>query len=198
MFGLGQQILQQRQMTNSELIAPPLGVIRRLFDHGRLYAPAGSIANMGLLRIRERFAAWPWPFTAPSSAPHCSQVPATSWLGCDARNLGRGASVYYVTLVVEVRQTPAFAQWLHGLRDRAAVARINVRIRRLSLGNPATYVPLGRGVSELRIDYGPGYRIYFLHRGPETVLLLCGGDKTTQDRDIGRAKELAKEDRDGS
>jgi putative addiction module killer protein len=103
--------------------------------------------------------------------------------------------VYYITRVIEVRQTPAFAQWLDRLRDRAAVARINLRIRRLSLGNPGDVRSVG-AVSELRIDYGPGYRIYFIHRSPETVVLLCGGDKSTQDRDIGRAKELAKEDRD--
>jgi len=58
--------------------------------------------------------------------------------------------------------------------------------------------PVGAGVSELRIDYGPGYRVYLIHRGPKTVVLLCGGNDSTQDRDIGRAKELAKEDRDGS
>lgn len=106
--------------------------------------------------------------------------------------------MYYITQVIEVRQTPAFAQWLDGLRDRVAVARINVRIRRLSLGNPGDVRPIGAGVSELRIDYGPGYRVYFVHRGPEAVVLLCGGDKGTQDRDIEHAKELAKEDRDGS
>jgi putative addiction module killer protein len=106
--------------------------------------------------------------------------------------------VYYITRVIEVRQTLAFAHWLDSLRNRAAVARINIRIRRLSLGNPGDVRPVGAGVSELRIDYGPGYRIYFIHRGPGTVVLLCGGDKSTQDRDIGRAKELAKEDRDGS
>jgi putative addiction module killer protein len=96
--------------------------------------------------------------------------------------------------MIEVRQTPAFAQWFEGLRDRAAVARINIRIRRLSLGNPGDVRPVGAGVSELRIDYGPGYRVYFVHRGPDIVVLLCGGDKSTQDRDIGHAKELAKED----
>jgi putative addiction module killer protein len=112
--------------------------------------------------------------------------------------LDTSRSVYYITQVIEVRQTGAFAQWLAGLRDRAAVARINVRIRRLSLGNPGDVRPVGGGVSELRIDYGPGYRVYLIHRGPQTVVLLCGGDKSTQDRDIGRAKELAKEDRNGS
>jgi putative addiction module killer protein len=99
--------------------------------------------------------------------------------------------------VIEIRQTPAFARWLDSVRDRAAVARINVRIRRLSLGNPGDVRSVGSGVSELRIDYGPGYRIYFARQGSKTVVLLCGGDKSTQDRDIGRAKELAKEDRDG-
>jgi putative addiction module killer protein len=111
--------------------------------------------------------------------------------------IDRAASVYYITLVIEVRQTPVFAQWLDGLRDRAAVARINVRLRRLSLGNPGDVRPVGAGVSELRIDYGPGYRVYFRHRGLEIVVLLCGGDKSTQDRDIERAKEMAKEDKDG-
>jgi putative addiction module killer protein len=113
-------------------------------------------------------------------------------------SLDRGEAVYYITQVIEVRQTPAFALWLDSLRDRAAVARINVRIRRLSLGNLGDVRPVGAGVSELRIDYGPEYRVYFVHRGPETVVLLCGGDKSTQDRDIGRAKKLAKEDRDGA
>ena len=112
--------------------------------------------------------------------------------------LDTSAAVYYVTQVIEVRQTPAFARWLAGFRDRAAVARINVRIRRLSLGNPGDVRSVGAGVSELRIDHGPGYRVYLIHRGPQTVVSLCGGDKSTQDRDIGRAKELAKEDRNGS
>ena len=73
-----------------------------------------------------------------------------------------------------------------------------MRIRRLSLSNPGDVRPVGAGVSELRIDYGPGYRVYFRHRGPEIVVLLCGGDKSTQDRDIEHAKGMAKEDSDGS
>jgi hypothetical protein len=73
--------------------------------------------------------------------------------------LDTSAPEYYITQVVEGRQTPAFAEWLAGLRDGAVVARINVRIRRLSLGNPGDVRPVGAGVSELRIDYGPGYRV---------------------------------------
>jgi putative addiction module killer protein len=106
--------------------------------------------------------------------------------------------VYYFTQVIEVRQTRVYAQWVSGLRDRAAVMRINVRIRRMSLGNFGDVRPVGSGVSELRINYGPGYRVYFKLRDKEIVILLCGGDKSTQDRDIERAKTLAKEDDDGS
>lgn len=80
-----------------------------------------------------------------------------------------------------------------GLRDVEAKARITVRIRRLSLGNFGDVKPVGSGVSELRIHHGPGYRIYLVRRGSKLVILLCGGDKSGQDRDIARAKELAKE-----
>lgn len=92
-----------------------------------------------------------------------------------------------------VRQTDVFAAWFAGLRDRKARARITARIRRLSLGNPGDVKPVGSGVSEMRIDYGPGYRVYFVGRGDAVVVLLCGGDKRSQDRDIARALELAKE-----
>lgn len=95
--------------------------------------------------------------------------------------------------MIEVRQTDAFADWFAGLRDREARARITVRIRRLSLGNPGDVKPVGGGVSEMRIDYGPGYRVYFVRRGDTVVVLLCGGDKRNQDRDISRALELARE-----
>jgi len=78
------------------------------------------------------------------------------------------------------------------LRDRKARARIDVRIRRLSLGNPGDVKPIGSGVSELRIDYGPGYRVYFVRRGPMLLILLAGGDKRTQERDIKKALELAR------
>jgi putative addiction module killer protein len=95
--------------------------------------------------------------------------------------------------MIEVRQTDVFIDWFAGLRDREARARITVRIRRLSLGNPGDVKPVGSGVSEMRIDYGPGYRVYFVPRGDTVVVLLCGGDKRNQDRDIARALELAQE-----
>jgi putative addiction module killer protein len=79
------------------------------------------------------------------------------------------------------------------LRDREARARITVRIRRLSLGNPGDVKPVGSGVPEMRVDYGPGYRVYFVRRGGIVIVLLCGGDKRTQNRDIARALELVRE-----
>ena len=94
--------------------------------------------------------------------------------------------------MIEVRQTREFAQWFARLRDQVAKGRIAIRIRRLSLGNAGDVKPVGEGVSELRIDYGPGYRVYFVQRGAELVLLLCGGDKRHQSRDIALAKALAK------
>jgi putative addiction module killer protein len=94
--------------------------------------------------------------------------------------------------MIEVRQTEHYADWFSGLRDIQAKARINVRIRRLSLGNPGDSKAVGGGVSELRIDYGPGYRVYFSQRGKTIVVLLAGGDKKTQDQDIIKAIELAK------
>jgi len=95
--------------------------------------------------------------------------------------------------MIEVRQTDKYAEWFKSLRDRQARARINTRIRRLSLGNPGDVRPVGEGVSELRIDYGPGYRVYFVQRGETLVILLAGGDKRTQNRDIKTALELARE-----
>jgi len=94
--------------------------------------------------------------------------------------------------VFEIRQTEVYAEWFSNLRDRQARARVDVRIRRLSLGNPGDVEPVGEGVSELRIDYGPGYRVYFVHRGKAVVILLAGGDKRTQARDIRIALELAR------
>ena len=94
---------------------------------------------------------------------------------------------------MKIRQTEVYAQWFASLRDQRARARIDVRIRRLSLGNPGDVRPVGEGVSELRIDYGPGYRVYFVQRGQALVVLLAGGDKDTQDRDIRTALDLARE-----
>src|ERR1700721_3848795 len=95
--------------------------------------------------------------------------------------------------MIEVRQTAVFRAWTASLKDFQARARIADRIDRLALGNPGDVKPVGEGVSELRIDYGPGYRLYFTRRGQRLVLLLCGGDKSTQSRDIERAKALDKD-----
>ena len=95
--------------------------------------------------------------------------------------------------MLEIRQTEEYSQWFNSLRDRQARARLDVRIRRLSLGNPGDVRPVGEGVSELRIDYGPGYRVYFVQRGQTLVILLAGGDKQTQDKDIKKAQKLAQE-----
>ena len=94
--------------------------------------------------------------------------------------------------MVEIRQTEVYARWFRRLRDREARVRIDSRIRRLSLGNPGDVRPVGGGVSEIRIDYGPGYRVYLVRRGEALIVLLAGGDKDSQDRDIRRALELAR------
>ena len=95
--------------------------------------------------------------------------------------------------MIEVQQTEVYSRWFTGLRDRQAKARIDIRIRRLSLGNFGDIKPVGEGVSELRISYGPGYRIYLVQRGNTLVILLAGGDKRTQQQDIKKAKEIARE-----
>ncbi|KQT50491.1 hypothetical protein ASG52_06645 [Methylobacterium sp. Leaf456] len=91
----------------------------------------------------------------------------------------------------EILRTPAFTDWLRGLRDARAKARIALRIDRLALDNPGDVKSVGGGVSEMRIDYGPGYRVSFTRRSGVLVILLCGGDKKSQDRDIARAQALA-------
>jgi putative addiction module killer protein len=93
----------------------------------------------------------------------------------------------------EVEKTDVFLKWLRGLNDVRAVARIQIRIDRLSLGNIGDVKAVGEGVSEMRIDYGPGYRIYFKRTGKKLVLLLCGGSKSSQDADIKAAKRMAKD-----
>jgi putative addiction module killer protein len=95
--------------------------------------------------------------------------------------------------MIEVRQTDAFREWLEKLRDRKAAAKIAARLVRLELGNFGDVEPVGGGVSELRIHYGPGYRAYLVRRGEILVVVLCGGDKSSQGRDIKRAKEMARE-----
>jgi len=97
--------------------------------------------------------------------------------------------------VVQIRQTAIFASWFRSLRDQTVRARIMVRIDRLALGNPGDVAPVGEGVSELRVHVGPGYRIYFTRRGEEIVMLLCGGDKSSQAKDIEAARRLAQEER---
>lgn len=94
--------------------------------------------------------------------------------------------------MIEVRQTETYAAWIAGLRDDRARMRVEIRIRRLQLGNPGDVKPIGEGVSELRVDYGPGYRVYFTQRGRTLVVLLARGDKRTQGRDVQRALELAR------
>jgi len=93
--------------------------------------------------------------------------------------------------VIRLIKTDFFDRWLIGLHDRQARAKVETRIRRLSLGNPGDVKPVGDGISELRIDYGPGYRVYFLRRGSVVAVLLCGGDKGSQARDIALAKDIA-------
>ncbi len=94
--------------------------------------------------------------------------------------------------MLEIRKTEVFARWLDGLRDVRARARVQVRIKRLAEGNPGDVQPVGEGVSEMRIDYGPGYRVYFKKIGREIVILLAGGDKRTQSADIKTALRLAR------
>ncbi len=98
--------------------------------------------------------------------------------------------------MMEVIRSSVFDKWLSGLRDRRAMARIGARLDRLTLGHFGDSGPVGDGVTELRIDYGPGYRVYCLRRGEKLVVLLCGGGKSSQARDIAQARKLAKEWKD--
>jgi putative addiction module killer protein len=92
-----------------------------------------------------------------------------------------------------IKRTDEFSTWLRDLRDLRARAKVLARIDRLSLGNPGDVAPVGDGISEMRIHYGAGYRVYFIQRGEEIIVLLCGGDKNSQASDIRAAKKLASE-----
>jgi putative addiction module killer protein len=94
---------------------------------------------------------------------------------------------------MEIVKSATFDRWLHSLKDRRVVARVLVRIDRLVAGNPGDVKPVGDGISELRIDCGSGYRVYYRQEGQRLILLLCGGDKSTRQRDIKRAHEIAQE-----
>ena len=95
--------------------------------------------------------------------------------------------------MIEVRQTEVFANWFKNLKDRKAKARVQVRIDRMEVGNFGDVAPVGQGVSEMRIAYGPGYRVYFVQKGPIIVILLCGGDNSSQSSDIIKAKAIANQ-----
>lgn len=95
--------------------------------------------------------------------------------------------------MIEIVKSDTFDQWLHGLKDRVARARIEARIARMTQGNPGDVKPVREGINEMRIDHGPGYRVYFIQRGQAVIVLLAGGGKRTQDVDIKRAIEIAKD-----
>ena len=108
-----------------------------------------------------------------------------------------GRTVLYKGQEIDVRQTADFRDWLEGLRDRRARLRIDDRLRRLANGNAGDTKSVGDGVKELRLQFGPGYRVYYKWFGAVLIILLTGGDKDSQSRDIARAKRLAKEADDG-
>lgn len=95
--------------------------------------------------------------------------------------------------MIEIRTTTAFSRWFKSLKDRRAKARIQARIDRVEMGHFGDVAPVGDGISELRIFYEPGYRVYFVQKGPVVVILLSGGDKSSQQADIAKAKEIAKQ-----
>lgn len=109
------------------------------------------------------------------------------------RPIDKSPTVRYEGQVFQIRETIEFAKWFETLRDRKVSAKIADRIRRAGDGNFGDVKHAGGGLSEMRIDYGPGYRVYFSQRGNELVILLCGGDKRTQDRDIKHASQLKSE-----
>ncbi len=102
-------------------------------------------------------------------------------------------TIVYNTGMIEIIESEAFKRWVDSLRDRRAVARIDARLRRVSMGHIGDAQSVGDGVFEMCIHYGPGYRLYFIREEETVVVLLCGGDKDSQERDIARAKRIAKE-----
>jgi putative addiction module killer protein len=110
-----------------------------------------------------------------------------------ATQLDQTRPVNYSSQVIEVKLSDVFSKWLGDLRDRVARSRILSRLDRLALGRFGDFKSVGDGVGELRVDHGPGYRLYFVRRGKTVVIVLCGGDKSNQSRDIAQAKALAKE-----
>ena len=94
---------------------------------------------------------------------------------------------------IEIRRTAEFLKWVRGIQDVRAKLAVAARIDRLGRGNPGDVKPVGHGVSELRIRFGPGYRVYYMHRGDVLIVLLCGGDKSSQEADIAKAHAIAKE-----
>jgi putative addiction module killer protein len=120
------------------------------------------------------------------------RVGASRKINISKLEVDRIEAVYYSVPMIEVRKTSVFEKWFNQLRDVRAQARIQVRLDRIELGllGNTKYFD---GIGELRIDYGPGYRVYFVKQGKAIVILLCGGDKSSQQRDIAKAKELAKE-----
>ena len=94
--------------------------------------------------------------------------------------------------MIEIRQTETYRNWFDSLKDKNTRIRIDILIRRLSLGNPGDVKPVGEGIFEIRIDHGPGYRVYYVQKKNQIIILLAGGDKSTQSRDISKAQELAR------
>lgn len=147
-----------------------------------------TIPAFSLPGIRDAHAsATPPPLAIPSSTAARGVMAAPNAI------LEVRSSVTYSSQMTEVRQTPIFRKWLDNLADRRAAERIVQRIVRLQSGLIGDAKPVGRGISELRVDYGPGYRVYFTQRGAVLIILLCGGDKRSQSRDIVRARALADE-----
>jgi putative addiction module killer protein len=106
-------------------------------------------------------------------------------------------SMGYTHIMKHTQESSVYKKWIKNLRDDRARYRINARVERLKQGNPGDVKPAGEGVAEMRIDYGPGYRVYYLDTGEEIIILLCGGDKTTQQEDIKRSKKIAADYENG-